>query len=259
MRLRSQDKIPYRPVYIGHIVDKVFYLGSVIAWETVSCRVRYVDNGRSGIDDSLNHSCEEFVVGTAGVFCVEFHIIHESACIFYRADSPLQDFFPAGVELVVYVVVGCAYAGMYPLEPGIVKSIDCKVDVLFQGSGQGADAGFGDELRNLDDGLEVSRTGGWKSALDHIDLHRLKHFGELDLLYGVQLASGHLFSVSESGVEDVEFLLFHGEVRFSSYATFSLGSAGCLKHIMKATATTREYPANMYHGVLQSGVAALYT
>ena len=45
----------------------------------------------------------------------------------------------------------------------------------------------------------------------------------------------------------------------SAYATFSFGSAGCLNNIMNAIATTREYPANMYQGVLQSGVAALYT
>ncbi len=41
------------------------------------------------------------------------------------------------------------------------------------------------------------------------------------------------------------------------YATFSLGSAGCLKKIMKEIPTTRAYPAKIYHGVLQSGVAAL--
>ena len=96
---------------------------------------------------------------------------------------------------------------MDPRPAGEVQGIRRHIDILLHGPCKGADRGFGDNLRNLHDGLEIARAGNGEAAFDNVHLHAFKHLCKFDLLNRVQLTSRDLFPVPQCRVEYIKFLV----------------------------------------------------
>ena len=94
-----------------HSVDmlhQVLDLCTVLLRQAVACRVRKVDDGRTGLDDGLDPPCEVLVVGPSGVLGVELDVLNVLLGVLDGPDGALEDVLPVGVELVLDVGVGCS-------------------------------------------------------------------------------------------------------------------------------------------------------
>ncbi|OPZ47731.1 MAG: hypothetical protein BWY95_01290 [Bacteroidetes bacterium ADurb.BinA104] len=73
-----------------NIFHQIAYLGAVFIRQTITRSIGYVYYGGAGTDNSLNHAGQIFVIGTAGILGIKFHIIHFLLYgIFYRRHSTL--------------------------------------------------------------------------------------------------------------------------------------------------------------------------
>ena len=194
-------------VYVRNIIHEVFYLSSILRRKAVACGVGDINHCGTGLDDRLDDSCKIFIVSAACILCIELHIVNEPAGIFHCRYGTLKDFLLIGIELIFNMIVRGAYSRMDSLEAGKMKGISRYINIFFDGAGQGAQSRFGHNLGDFHDGLEVTGAGDGESALDDVHLHIFKLLCELDLLNGVQLTSGNLFSVPESRVKNVKFLV----------------------------------------------------
>ena len=74
---------------IVDVVDEEGDLFAVLVREAVAGGIGDIDDGGAGGDDGFDHAGQVFVVGAAGVFGIEFHVIDEVLCPFYGLDGPL--------------------------------------------------------------------------------------------------------------------------------------------------------------------------
>ena len=100
------------------------------------------------------------------------------------------------------MLVTGADAGVDTLVLSILKSLGGHIDVMLYGACQRANSWPGDCLRNLNDGVEITGAGNGKSCFNHVDAQLFKSLGHLNLLDGVQLATGNLLAVAQRGVEN---------------------------------------------------------
>ena len=73
--------------------------------------------------------------------------------------------------------------------------------IVFNGTRQRADCGFGDDFGNRIDRLEIARAGGGKTRLNHIHAHFLQLAGNADFLLFGHGCTGRLLAVAHGGVE----------------------------------------------------------
>ena len=191
-----------------HVFHQVADLGSVFIGQAVARRVGNVDHRGPGLDHGFDHTGEVFVLGAAGIFGIELHVLHVALGIFDGPHGPLDDLLAVGVELVADVAVRGADAGVDALVLGVLQGLHRHVDVFLHGPGQAADGGPGHGLGDFHHGVEVTGARNGKSGLDDIDAQLFQRFGNLDFFNGVELAAGDLFPVAERRVEDVNSFHF---------------------------------------------------
>ena len=185
-----------------HMVHQILDFGTIFGGQTIAGGVRDIHHGGTGLDDGLHHPGQVFVVGASSILGIELHIVYITACILHGSHSPLDNLLAVAVELVLDVCIARSDASVYALALGIFQRFGSHVDILLHGSCQGADGGPGYGLGNLDHRVEISRTGDGESCLDDIDAKLFKLLGHLNFLHGVQLASWHLFTVSQCRVKN---------------------------------------------------------
>ena len=186
------------------MLHQVLDLGAEFLRQAIARGVGDIDDGRTGLDDGLDDFRQVFIVRTACVLGIELHVLHVLLRILDGADGPFQDLLPRGIELVADVGIGSADAGMDPAPLGVLQRFGRQVDVLFHGTRQGAHRGPGHRLGNLHHRVEIPRAGDREAGLDDIHPQEFQGLGDLDLLHGVQLASGHLLPVAERGIEYID-------------------------------------------------------
>ncbi len=179
-----------------HMVAEILYLGSVFGRETISCGVGDVQYGGTRLYYGLDDLRQIFVFGAAGVFRVEFHVLDILLGIFHRTDSPFEHLVPIRVELIPDMIVGSPYPGVDSLLLGIFQGLHGHIDILLHRPGEGAYRRPRDGLRYLHHRVEISRAGDGKSGFDYVHSEFFERLRHLNLLYGIQLASGHLFPVA---------------------------------------------------------------
>ena len=120
----------------------------------------------------LYNLCQELVVGTTCVLCVELNVFDVLLGVLNGVDRALDDLFRRGAQLFVDVAVGnarcpCVDTGALALG----QSASSGIDVLFNGTGQGAYDGAVPYLSgDLLNRLEVTRGRRRKARLDSIDI-----------------------------------------------------------------------------------------
>ncbi len=192
-----------------HVVAQVFNLGAVFLRKAVARGVGDVHDRGAGLDDGFHHPGQEFILGPAGIFGIELNVFHIFLGILDGPDGPLQDFFPGGIEFILDVGIGRADSGVDAFVFGILQGLGGYVDILFYRARKGADGGPGHGLGNLDDRIEIAGAGNGEPRFDNIHAQTFQCLGHLDFLYGIQLASGDLFAVTQRGVEKINPVLVH--------------------------------------------------
>src|SRR5687768_10592472 len=84
-----------------------------------------------------------------------------------------------------------------------------RFDVFLNCAAKSANGGCADHFGDLLNTLKIARRGDGKTRFNDINSQFLQCQGQLDLFFGVQLTSGHLLPVPESGVENENFLILH--------------------------------------------------
>jgi len=132
-----------------HILHQIFDFRTEFLRKAIARGIGNVDHRGTRLDHRFDHPRQIFVVGTTGIFGIEFHILHQLFRIFHSLYRPLKDLVGIAVELVVNVVKGSADSGVYPLLPGIPQGIGSHVDILPDGPREAADDRPGHRLGNL--------------------------------------------------------------------------------------------------------------
>ena len=184
------------------MLHQVLDLLIILLRQTIARRIGNVHNGGTRLDDGLNHLSQVLIVGTACVLTVELHVVDIALGILRGSHSPLDNLLASRVELVHNVLIAGADTSVNAFVLGILQGVERHVDVALYGSRQRADGGPRHCLRDFNHGVKVTRTRNGKSCFNHVDAQLLKCLGHLNFLNGVQLTSGHLFTVAQRRVEN---------------------------------------------------------
>jgi len=204
-------------VDVADVFHQKFDLLSIYVGEAIAGGVWDIDHGGTRLDDGFDHFGQVDVVGAAGVFGVEFHVVHKFAGVLHTGDGSFQNVVLVGIEFVLDVVIGGSDTGVDTTALGILEGFGSHFDVFLNGAGQGTDYRPGYSLADLNHRVKVPGTRNRKTGLNDIDPQVFQGLGHLYLFYGIQLAAGHLFAVPERGVKHVNFL-GHGLLCFWCYS-----------------------------------------
>ena len=197
---------------------QILDLLEILLGQTVACGIRDIHNGGTSLDHCLHHLGEIRIVGATCILTIELHIIDEALGILRGSHSTLQNLLTGGVELVLDVFVAGADTCVDTLVLGILQRLEGHIDVAFHSTCQGTDDGPCDGFRDFNHGVEVARRRNRESCFDHIHAELFKCFCHLNLLYGVQLAAGHLFTVAKRCVENKQSVT-HNSKKIKAFHT----------------------------------------
>ncbi len=91
---------------------------------------------------------------------------------------------------------------MNALMLGILQCLGSYINIFRHRACQGAYRGPCHRFRYLDNRVEITGAGNRKAGFDHIHPQSLQLAGYLNLFHRIQLATGHLLSVAQRGVEN---------------------------------------------------------
>ena len=185
-----------------HVLVEILDLLAVLIGGAETGRVGDVAHGGAGLGHGLDHAGQILVVGASGVFGVELHVLHILLGVLHGSHGPLDDLLGGRVELVADVALAGADAGVDALVLGILQRLGGHVDVFLHGARQGAYRGPRHGLRDLHHAVEVARTRDGEAGFYHIHAEGFQLTGHLNLFYGVQLATGDLFAITQCGVKN---------------------------------------------------------
>ena len=155
----------------AHVFHEVLDALAELAGQAVARGVGDVHNGCAGIDDRLDHLCQKRVIGTAGVFGVELHVLDVLLRIGHGRDGALDALVLGDAELVVDMAGADADTRMDTGALSVLQSLGGAVDVLFHRTGQAHDRGvIACQLGDSANALEVAGTGDRKARFDDVDV-----------------------------------------------------------------------------------------
>lgn len=183
---------------------EILYLLVILVRYAEACGVGDVADSGSGLCHGIDDTSEILVVGASRILCIELYVFDIAFRIFHSSHRPFDNFLGSGVELISYVAFRCTNACMYALVLGILQRLCSNVNIFLHGACQCAYRGPCHSFADLDDTIEVARAGDRESGFDDIHAERLELLGNLNLLYGVQLASRHLLAVAQRSVKNIQ-------------------------------------------------------
>ena len=196
------------------MLHQVLDLLIILLRQTVARGVRDIYHCGPGLDHSLHHLGEVFIVRASGILAIKLHIVHKPLGVLCGGDGLFEDMLTVGVKLIQDMLVAGADTRMDTLVLGILQGLEGHVDVVLHSACQCTNHRPCHRLRNLNHRMEVTRTRYGESRLNHVHAELFQGFRHLDFLYRVQLASRYLFTVPERRVEDVQSVV-HFSFSFS--------------------------------------------
>ena len=178
------------------MLHQILDLGSVFLRQTVACGIGDVHHGGTCLDNCLDDPGQVFILGATRILGVELHVLHIFLRILHGCHCPFNNLLTIGVELIFNMGVAGTDTRVNTLALGILQTLGCDVDIFLHRTCQGTDCRPCHRLGNLNHRVEVARTGNRESCLNHIHTQLFQLLGHLNLLYCVQLAPWHLFSVT---------------------------------------------------------------
>ena len=158
-------------VHVGNVFHQELDATAEFVRQRVAGGVGDVDYRSASGNCCLYNLCQELVVGTTCVLCVELNVFDVLLGVLNGVDRALDDLFGRGAQLFVDVAVGNADARVDTGALALGQSASSGIDVLFNGTGQGAYDGAVPYLSgDLLNRLEVTRGRHRKARLDNIDI-----------------------------------------------------------------------------------------
>ena len=169
----------------AHVFVQKLDFRAVFLGQAVAGGVRNVEDGGAGFDGRLAHAGQEFVIGTAGVFGVEFHVFHEALGELHGGNGAGQHVGAGGAELVLNVHIGGADAGVDARVAGGPQGLGGHANVVFYGPRQAAHGGLAGLGGNGLHGGKIAGAGNRETGLDDVDAEQLELLGNEKLLVAV--------------------------------------------------------------------------
>ena len=185
-----------------YMLIEILNLLAIFIGSAETCCVRNVADGCSSLADCINHACQILIVCTACILGIELHILHITLGIFHGSHGTFYNLLGIAVELISDVRRACTDSGMNTLAFGILQSISRHINVLLYGTGKRTNGGPCYRFGNFNYRVEVARTTYRESGFNHIHTQGFKLLGYLNLLYCIELASRHLFTIAQGGVKN---------------------------------------------------------
>ena len=124
-------------VDVVDVLHKVFNLGSVLLGQAIASGIRNVNHRSSSLYNSLDNTCKVFVVCTTGIFGIELHVLYITLGVFHSTHGTLNNLLAIGMELILYVRVGCSDSSMYSATFCIFQRLGGTVNIFLHGASQG--------------------------------------------------------------------------------------------------------------------------
>lgn len=93
----------------------------------------------SGFDHGFHYTGEIIIIGTSGIFGIEFHIIGEVPGPFHTLYGTFQDIFTGGVEFRFNMEIGSADPGMDPAPGGMPEGFGGHFNIFLYSAAESAD------------------------------------------------------------------------------------------------------------------------
>ena len=188
------------------MLHQIFNLVTVILWQTITCSVGYVNNCSTCLYDGLYDSCEILIVRSTGILSIEFNILNILLGILHCPYSPIKDFLTIRIELILYMTVAGTKPGVNAFALSKLKAVGRNINIFLLGTCQRTDCRPCYSLANLNNRVEIARTGYRESGLNDINTQLLQLLCYLNLLDSIQLAPRNLLTITEGRVENVKSL-----------------------------------------------------
>ena len=194
-----------RPNYfvaIGHAFNDVADTFVPHGRNGVADGIGNIDGGRTRFDNRRKDFGKEVQIRTHCVFGRKFHIVSVFFGNFHRFDRRIDDLLRLHFQFVLHVDGAGGDKGMDAFFRRGGNGFACLTHIVFNGTRQRADCGFGDDFGNRIDRFEIARAGGGKTRLNHIHAHFLQLAGNADFLLFGHGCTGRLLAVAHGGVEN---------------------------------------------------------
>ena len=168
----------------------------------IAHRIGDVDRARAGLDRAFDRPAEEVGVGARAVLRTPFDIVAQVAREGHAVDHRPMHVVGRHAELVLHVQRTGRNEGVDALAPGGRERLGGAFDILAPRTRERAHDGFGDDLRDLGNRLEVAVRGDGEPGFDDVHAHRFKDAGDFDLLLERHGRARRLLAVTHGGVED---------------------------------------------------------
>ena len=122
-------------IRILQAVTQGAYKQSIFDRRLIAHRIGNVDDGGSGVDDSIEHRTKIIELCSARVLGGKFDFVAQSPSAFHRFDSDVQRLSPALVELVLEMNVARSQKRMDSRTPRPLQRLPAAVDIHRHGAG----------------------------------------------------------------------------------------------------------------------------
>ena len=80
------------PFNAAHVFHQILDLRAVFIGQAVTGRIRNIHYRGTRLDNGFHHTSQILIIRTAGILCIEFHIIHIAAGILHGSHCTFYDF-----------------------------------------------------------------------------------------------------------------------------------------------------------------------
>ncbi len=172
--------------------------------------IRNIERSGAGFDYGVEYLAEEFGIGAGGVFGRKFDVIAKRFRKRYRFAGVGKAVFAADPQLVLQVNVGGGKNDVNARMGGVFQGFPGALDIRAAGAAQACNDGAADDGGDGLHGREVAIGGDGESGFDDVDAEAVELVREAQFFLMVHAATGRLFSVAQSGVENGDANLVRG-------------------------------------------------
>ena len=123
------------------MLHQVFDLSAIFLWQTIARSVRDVHNGRSRLDNRLNHPGQVFIVCSSGILGIKLYVFHIFLGILHGSHGTLDNLLAIAVKLIFDVGIARAYTRMNAFVLSVLQRIRRHVNIFLHRTGQRANSG----------------------------------------------------------------------------------------------------------------------
>ena len=145
-------------VYSVDMLHQVLDFCTIFIRQTIACGIRNVYYRSSCLDDCFDYACQIFIVRTSGIFCVKFHVIYVTSCIFHGSYCTFNNFFTGRIEFILDMRIRSTDSRMNTFMFGILQGFCRYINIFLHSTSQRTDSRPSHRFRNFNYRIKISRT-----------------------------------------------------------------------------------------------------